>query len=117
MKSRLTRLPLHWSSSPGLLLACLLSTTTAADPPVAAGQHDERPVAQVSPAEMYKPTAIPDRIILTWSDDPQTTQSVTWRTSTEVARGIAEIAELSHTHISPNGLTGYRLKPRCWRRI
>lgn len=34
----------------------------------------------------------PDRIILTWSGDPATTQSVTWRTDTTVARAAAEIA-------------------------
>lgn len=48
-------------------------------------------VVQVQPAQMYAPTAMPDRIVLTWSGDPRTTQSVTWRTSTEVAQGIAEI--------------------------
>ena len=35
---------------------------------------------------------MPDRIILTWSGDPKTTQAVTWRTSTEVKLGFAEIA-------------------------
>lgn len=33
----------------------------------------------------------PDRIILTWSDDPATTQSVTWRTDTSVQRGVAQV--------------------------
>ena len=45
----------------------------------------------VAPADMYRPTAHPDRIVLTWSDDPATTQSVTWRTSTAVHQGIAEL--------------------------
>ncbi len=34
----------------------------------------------------------PDRIILTWSDDPATTQSVTWRTDASVEDGWGEIA-------------------------
>jgi 3',5'-cyclic AMP phosphodiesterase CpdA len=38
------------------------------------------------------PSADPDRIVLTWSGDPATTQSVTWRTDTTVARGVAEVA-------------------------
>jgi 3',5'-cyclic AMP phosphodiesterase CpdA len=38
------------------------------------------------------PTAIPDRIILTWAGDPATTQAVTWRTSGEVTEAYAEIA-------------------------
>jgi 3',5'-cyclic AMP phosphodiesterase CpdA len=40
----------------------------------------------------YRPTALPDRIVLTWEGDPTTTQAVTWRTSTDVARAFAEIA-------------------------
>lgn len=42
--------------------------------------------------DMYPPSPIPDRIILTWSDDPATTQSVTWRTDTSVESAFAEIA-------------------------
>jgi hypothetical protein len=38
------------------------------------------------------PTAYPDRVILTFSDDPATTQSVTWRTDTTVAAAVAQIA-------------------------
>jgi hypothetical protein len=53
--------------------------------------HDHAPEA-VKPAEAYRPTALPDRVILTWSGDPATTQAVTWRTSTEIRRGLAEIA-------------------------
>src|SRR6056297_2565699 len=49
------------------------------------------PVA-VKPAEMYAPSPIPDRIVLTWADDPTTTQSVTWRTSSDVQQAYAEIA-------------------------
>jgi 3',5'-cyclic AMP phosphodiesterase CpdA len=37
-------------------------------------------------------TPWPDRIILTWSQDPATTQSVTWRTDTTVTRPLAEVA-------------------------
>lgn len=57
-----------------------------------AHEGHEHPVAQVQPAEMYKPTAMPDRIVLTLSGDPRTSHSVTWRTSTEVTHGLAEIA-------------------------
>ncbi len=39
------------------------------------------------------PTAIPDRVILTWSGDTATTQSVTWRTEKGVKEGIGQIAE------------------------
>ena len=49
-------------------------------------------VRAVKPAEMYQPTPIPDRIILTWTGDPKTTQAVTWRTSIEVKDAYAELA-------------------------
>lgn len=40
----------------------------------------------------YPPSPVPDRIILSWSKDPATTQSVTWRTDTTVTEAFAEIA-------------------------
>lgn len=40
----------------------------------------------------YAPTPLPERIILTWSDDPSSTQSVTWRTDTSVKKAMAQIA-------------------------
>ena len=39
------------------------------------------------------PSAIPDRVILTWSGDTATTQSVTWRTEKGVKEGLGQIAE------------------------
>lgn len=48
-------------------------------------------VPKVEPAEFARPTILPDRIVLTWADEPTTTQAVTWRTSTDVTRGLAEI--------------------------
>jgi len=45
-----------------------------------------------APSMIHAPTPMPDRVVLTWSDDPATTQSVTWRTDTSVKRGVAEIA-------------------------
>lgn len=54
--------------------------------------HAHQPRNKVLDADAYKPTARPDRIILTWTGDPTTTQAVTWRTSTEVKHGLAELA-------------------------
>ena len=48
-------------------------------------------VPKVEPAEFARPGIRPDRIVLTWASDPATTQAVTWRTSVEVLRGLAEI--------------------------
>ncbi len=43
----------------------------------------------------YPPSPVPDRVILTWSGDPATTQSVTWRTDVSVNESWAEIAPAS----------------------
>jgi 3',5'-cyclic AMP phosphodiesterase CpdA len=48
--------------------------------------------APVSQHWLHEPGPTPDRVILTWTQDPATTQAVTWRTSTEVAESFAEIA-------------------------
>ena len=53
---------------------------------------DGRQPVKVADAEAYKPSSLPDRIILTWTGDPSRTQAVTWRTNTTVAKGLAEIA-------------------------
>ena len=37
-------------------------------------------------------TPLPDRVVLTWSVDPATTQAVTWRTATSVERSLAQLA-------------------------
>ncbi len=39
------------------------------------------------------PKKIPDRIVLTWSGDPATTASITWRTDTSIAQAEGQIAE------------------------
>jgi 3',5'-cyclic AMP phosphodiesterase CpdA len=40
----------------------------------------------------HAPTPLPERVVLTWSGDPATTQSVTWRTDTSVQAAVAEFA-------------------------
>ncbi|MCG9894824.1 MAG: metallophosphoesterase family protein [Fimbriimonadaceae bacterium] len=41
--------------------------------------------------DRYRPTPIPDRVILTWADDPATSIAVTWRTSRAVGQGRIQI--------------------------
>ncbi|MBL8233125.1 MAG: metallophosphoesterase family protein [Bryobacterales bacterium] len=48
---------------------------------------------KVPDAQLHKPTPFPDRVILTWSGDPATSQAVTWRTDATVTAALAEIAE------------------------
>lgn len=51
------------------------------------------PPARVDDREIFKPSPMPDRIILTWTGEPAQTQAVTWRTDTTIAKAYAEIAE------------------------
>ena len=51
------------------------------------------PSIEKYPAEMaHIPTPLPDRVVLTWNDDPATTQAVTWRTDTSIEVGLAQLA-------------------------
>jgi hypothetical protein len=50
-----------------------------------------RPAADADPS-WNAATPHPDRIVLTWSGDPATTQSVTWRTDTTVTSAAAQVA-------------------------
>ena len=75
-----------------LTLAGCNSATHAIDVP---GDSGSRPPMKVSDADAYKPTPLPDRVILTWTGDPAKSQAVTWRTDTTISRGLAEIAVAS----------------------
>ncbi|MDA8663894.1 fibronectin type III domain-containing protein [Porticoccaceae bacterium] len=54
--------------------------------------HDNWQPTVYSPTKMHAPTPMPDRVVLTWEDDPATTQSVTWRTDITVKEGVAHLA-------------------------
>ncbi|MDX2269548.1 MAG: metallophosphoesterase family protein [Bryobacter sp.] len=43
----------------------------------------------------HAPLPVPDRVILTWSADPTTTQSFTWRTDVSVTKPVVEYAEIT----------------------
>jgi hypothetical protein len=55
-------------------------------------RHQMVNVDPVSETEAYRPTGLPDRITLTWTDDPSTSQTVTWRTDTKESIGFGQIA-------------------------
>ena len=66
-----------------LLIVMLLCAVTCAQAQQAA----------VSPQEaMFRPTVMPDRVVLTWSGDPTVSQAVTWRTDTTIEKAVAQIA-------------------------
>ena len=54
--------------------------------------HQDGEVNKYSPEQAHAPTPLPDRVVLTWEDDPATTQSVTWRTDTATNKGMAHLA-------------------------
>jgi hypothetical protein len=47
----------------------------------------------------------PDHVVLTWSGDPRTTQSIQWRTSTQTKRGVVAYQKKSlYARFKPKGL-------------
>ena len=54
--------------------------------------HDESKVAKYASELAHAPSPLPDRVVLTWEDDPATTQSVTWRTDVSTKKGMAHLA-------------------------
>ncbi|MDG2166295.1 MAG: fibronectin type III domain-containing protein [Opitutales bacterium] len=82
-------------------LCILLATATL----VSAHSHDWKPT-RYSDLKAYAPTPIPERVVLTWTGDPATTQAVSWRTDTSVKHGIAELAIANSN--------GRALKPDRW---
>jgi len=46
----------------------------------------------VPPEDIWHPSAVPDRIVLSWERDPATSMAVTWRTDTTVRQAVAEFA-------------------------
>lgn len=75
----------HLLMAAGLLLAVMASSAAlASDPPT-------EPVA-VPEEQLCAPTAMPDRILLSWKQDPAHTQAITWRTGTSVCRAVVEVA-------------------------
>ncbi|MEZ6143824.1 MAG: phytase [Planctomycetaceae bacterium] len=47
---------------------------------------------KVADEVVWRPTANPDRIVLTWVTEPANSQAVTWRTDTSVTHAAAQIA-------------------------
>ncbi|XZE17730.1 fibronectin type III domain-containing protein [Pirellulaceae bacterium SH449] len=76
--------------------------STALSVPVSFAQDDAKGEAKKSkelaadPAEVHKPSLIPDRVVLTLQSDPRTTQAVTWRTSTAVKDAVGQILLEDH---------------------
>ncbi|OEH53324.1 hypothetical protein AQ616_16615 [Oceanobacillus sp. E9] len=68
-------------------IAALLAVGIILPSAVAVADQQEHP-----DAETYKPSPVPDRVLLGWEGDTTTTQSVSWRTDDSVTTPVAEIA-------------------------
>jgi hypothetical protein len=54
--------------------------------------HPELDQQKYSLDNSYLPSPLPDRVVLTWNDDPASTQAVNWRTDTTVTKALAQLA-------------------------
>lgn len=54
--------------------------------------HTPEPIEE---ADLHRPLVVPDRIVLTWTGDPATSQAVTWRTSVHEDSASTAVAELT----------------------
>lgn len=61
-------------------------------PQILPRQTSPTATAPVAAAVAHRPTAIPDRIILSFQTDPARSQAVTWRTDASVNAAVAQIA-------------------------
>jgi predicted MPP superfamily phosphohydrolase len=64
----------------------------------------------VAQDQAVTPTSQPDRIVLSWAEDPATTQSVTWRTSTEVTEAFGEVVEANDAPTFPTNKQSFAAK-------
>ncbi|MEL6107152.1 MAG: metallophosphoesterase family protein [Planctomycetota bacterium] len=71
-----------------------LSPVRGQDKAIEEHGHSHAPAA-AKPADVYRPTVLPDRVVLSWTGDPATSQAVTWRTSTDVKHAVAQVAVAS----------------------
>src|SRR5690606_16509314 len=55
-------------------------------------RHDAR-LVNVFRWTRYPASEMPDQVLLTWSDDPKTSQTIQWRTTTSVSQGIVMYQE------------------------
>ena len=68
--------------------------------------HESWEPTAYSSKDTHAPTPLPDRVVLTWEEDPVTTQSVSWRTDTTIKKGMAQLAAANSN--------GRALKPKSF---
>jgi hypothetical protein len=68
----------------------VLAASLVALTPESATAHEEKP--KFTDSDQYRPTPLPDRVVLTWAGDPTTSVDITWRTATGGDSPLAEYA-------------------------
>lgn len=81
-----------FNSQPLLLRTFAIALTLLASPLHAHDGPHDHPPRPMPLGDLHRSTVMPDRVVLTWSGDPATSQAVTWRTSTVVKRALAQLA-------------------------
>lgn len=81
------------SLAAGILIATVGLTSMGGGIAAATGGGLAPPA--VDPVTIHAPTATPDRIVLTPTETPSTSQHVTWRTASSVGSGVVQVAESS----------------------
>lgn len=76
----------------GLPLVVNLLTATAGGLAWGHEGHDAAPRVYAA-VDQHRPTPLPDRVVLSWSDDPAATADVTYRTETSVSTTVCEYVE------------------------
>lgn len=82
-----------------VLTKCLMGALMAVLPgmPSSVDAQIKLPTGQLVPDQLkWKPSGVPDRILLSWSGNPATSASVTWRTDTGVPHSVGQIAAAEH---------------------
>jgi len=66
--------------------------------------QDGNPPVLVSEKSLHQPTPVPDRVVLTWSGNPATTQAITWRTDVSVEQAWVEIMQATDNPLDFKGV-------------
>lgn len=61
-------------------------------------RRDEGRIVNLFRITPYPATDRPDHVVLTWNNDPKTTQTIQWRTSTQVKTGVVSFQKKSTYH-------------------
>ncbi len=79
---------------------------------ISCAPHWKGTPATPAPELVEEQAAYPEHIILTWKDDPATTQAVSWRTDSSVSEAFAEIAISDPSPDFRNHAAKYKVRTR-----